>query len=91
MEFELYPYPTPEETLTVLRDDQIDAAIADVVSTYQFMREYGGVKIVGPPVTDDPYVIATRLKSPILQQRVNDAILELSATGYLDELRMRWF
>ncbi len=91
MEFELYPYPTPDETLTMLRNDHIDAAIADVVSTYEFMREHGGVKIVGPPVTDDPYVIATRFDSPILHQRINEAILELSASGYLDGLRVRWF
>ncbi len=91
MEFELYPYPTPDETLAMLRNDQIDAAIADVVSTYQFMREHGGVKIVGSPVTDDPYVIATRLDSPILHQGINEAILELSASGYLDGLRVRWF
>ncbi len=91
MEFELYPYPTPDETLTMLKEGEIDAAVADVVSTYQFVREHGAVKIVGPPVTDDPYVIATRLNSPILHQRINEAILELSGSGYLDELRMDWF
>lgn len=91
MEFELYPYPTPDETLTMLEEGEIDAAIADVVSTYQFVRERGGVKIVGPPVTDDPYVIAARLNSPILHQRINEAILELSGSGYLDQLRMEWF
>jgi hypothetical protein len=42
-------------------------------------------------VTDDPYVIATLLNSFILQERINQAILDLSASGFLDELRMRWF
>ena len=91
MDFELYPYPTPQEALEMLSEGEVDAAITDVVSTYEFIRERGGVKIVGPPVTDDPYVIATRLNSPILQQMVNEAILEWSANGFLDQLRMQWF
>jgi len=91
MDFELYPYPTPEEALTMLVEGQVDAAIIDVVSTYQFMRERGAAKIAGPSVTDDPYVIATRLTSPALLQWVNEAILELSANGFLDQLRMEWF
>ncbi len=91
MEFELLPYRTPDEALAMLKEGQVDAAIMDVVSTYQFVREQGGVKIVGPPVTDDPYVVAIPLKSPILQEQINTAILELSGSGFLDELRMKWF
>jgi polar amino acid transport system substrate-binding protein len=91
MDFELFLYRTPEETLTMLRDGEVDAAIMDVISTYQFIREQGEVKIVGPPVTDDPYVIAMPVNSPILQEQVNAAILELSADGFLEQLRMKWF
>ncbi len=91
MQFELLPYRTPDEALAMLKEGQVDAAIMDVVSTYQFIRDQGGVKIVGPPVTDDPYVIAMPLKSAILQGRINEAILELSGIGFLDELRMKWF
>lgn len=91
MEFELYQYPAPAEALTVLAEDEIDAVIADAVSVYQFHREHGGVKIAGPPVTDEPYVVATLLNSFILQERLNEAILELSANGFLDRLRVQWF
>lgn len=91
MDFELFLYRTPEEALTMLRDGEVDAAIMDVISTYQFIREQGEVKIVGPPVTDDPYVIAMPLNSPILQEQINGAILELSANGFLEQLRMKWF
>ena len=42
-------------------------------------------------MTDEPYVIATLLNSFILQEKVNEAILELSATGFLDGLRVQWF
>jgi polar amino acid transport system substrate-binding protein len=91
LDFELLPYRTPEEALTMLVNGDVEAAIMDVVSTYQFIREHGGVKIVGAPVTDDPYCIAIGLKSPTLQQRINEAILELSANGFLDQLRLKWF
>ena len=91
MEFELYQFPAPAEALGALGEGEIDAVITDAISAYQFSRERGGIKIVGPPVTDDPYVIATLLNSFILQERINQAILDLSASGFLDELRMRWF
>ncbi|HUV72663.1 MAG TPA: ABC transporter substrate-binding protein [Anaerolineae bacterium] len=91
MEFELYQYPAPAEALGMLAEAEIDAVIADAVSVYQFHREHGGVKIAGPPVTDDPYVIATLLNSFILQERLNEAVLELSANGFLDQLRVQWF
>lgn len=91
MEFELFQYPAPAEALGVLAEGETDAVITDAISAYQFSRQNGGVKIIGPPVTDDPYVIATLLNSFILQERINEAILDLSATGFLDELRMRWF
>jgi polar amino acid transport system substrate-binding protein len=91
MQFELIPYRTPEEALSMLKARQVDVTIMDVVSTYQFMREQGGVKIAGPPVRDDPYVMATSPKSPILQERINQAILDLSARGFLDQLRVKWF
>jgi polar amino acid transport system substrate-binding protein len=91
MEFELYQYPTPAEALGVLAEGEIDAVIADAVSVYQFHREHGDIKIAGPPVTDDPYVIATLLSSSVLQAQLNEAILELSANGFLDQLRVQWF
>jgi ABC-type amino acid transport substrate-binding protein len=91
MEFELFPYRTPDEALTMLKDGQVDAAIMDGISTHQFIREQGGVTIVGTPVTDDPYVIAMPLNSPILQEQINESILELAGTGFLDQLRMKWF
>jgi ABC-type amino acid transport substrate-binding protein len=91
MEFELLPYASAEEVLTALSAEELDAAITDVVSTYQFSREQGGISIVGPPVTEDPYVMATRTNSFVLQEQVNTAILELSESGFLDQLRLRWF
>jgi len=91
MEFELYQYAAPAEALGMLTDGEIDAVIADAVSVYQFDREHGAVRIAGPPVTDDPYVIATLLSSSVLQQQLNEAVLELSVNGFLDQLRIQWF
>ncbi len=91
MEFELYQYPAPQEALAVLAEGEIDAAITDAVSAYQFSRQHGGIKITGSPVTDEPYVMATLPSSFALQVRVNEAILDLSANGFLDQLRLVWF
>jgi ABC-type amino acid transport substrate-binding protein len=91
MDFELFPYPTPQEALTSLVDGETDAVIMDTVSVYQFSRQRAGTKIAGPPITDEPYVIATVLGSYILQERLNEAILDMSASGYLDQLKVEWF
>lgn len=91
MEFELCQYPAPQEALGVLTEGGLDAAITDAVSVYQFSRQQGGVKITGEPVTDDPYVMATLLSSFELQAQLNAAILDLSASGFLDQLRLVWF
>ena len=91
MDFELFPYPTPAEALTSLNAGAVDAVIVDTVSVYQFSDANNGVKIVGPPIADDPYVIATLLSSYVLQERLNEAILDMSGSGHLDRLRLEWF
>ena len=70
---------------------QADAAIADAVSIYQFTGENGeAVRIVGM-LTDEPYVIAARIKSPRLSEAINEALIELRESGALEDFVDRWF
>ncbi len=87
---ETLPQPTARDALNTLLAGQAHAAIADAVSIYQFIGENGeAVRIVGA-LTDEPYVIATRIKSPRLAEAVNDALIELRESGDLEMLLDRW-
>lgn len=90
MVLERKAYSTAQEALEALRDEKVDAAIVDAVSAQQFMREQGGLRIV-QQVTQEPYVIAVPMKAHILLGRVNEAIVNWRETGFLEELREKWF
>ncbi len=83
-------YLTPHEALEAVKEGEVDAAIADVVSAYEFIREEGGLRIV-VQVTDDPYVIAVPFEALILLGEVNEAIVEWREDGFLERLKERWF
>lgn len=88
---ETFPQPTAQDALSALRAGQADAAIADAVSAYQFVGESDGEVRIAEVLTDEPYVIATRVKSRRLAGAIDDALTELRESGALDELMDRWF
>jgi len=90
MVLERKAYSTAQEALEAVREEKVDGAIVDAVSAYQFMREQGGLRIV-QQVTEEPYVIAVPMKASILLGKVNGAIIKWRETGFLEELRERWF
>jgi len=90
MILERVAYSSPQEALEALRGEKVDAAIVDAVSAYEFIGERGGLRIV-QQVTEEPYVIAVPIKAPILLGKVNEAVVEWRETGFLEELRERWF
>jgi polar amino acid transport system substrate-binding protein len=85
------PQPTAREALQALAAGQADAAIVDAVSAHQFMGEQPGVVRIAETLTDEPFVVATRLQSPRLAAAVDEALEELRQSGLLDSLRSRWF
>ena len=90
MVLERKAYVSPQEALEALRDEKVDAAIVDDVSAYQFMREWGGLRIV-QQVSEEPYVIAVPIKAPVLLEKVNEAIVKWRETGFLETLKEKWF
>ena len=89
-ELQIVPQPTAREALRALVAGQADAAIADAVSVYQFIGEKKGEVRVVEFLTDEPYVIATRSRSPRLAQAINEALTELRESGALEALRVKW-
>jgi polar amino acid transport system substrate-binding protein len=88
---ETLPQPTAQGALNALVAGQADAAIADAVSAYQFIGESDERVRIAEVLTDEPYVIATRVKSRRLAGAIDDALAELRESGALDELMDGWF
>lgn len=74
-----------------LRESAVDALVCDRVTAYTYMGQARDLRLVGPPLADEPYVIAARLDSPLLMAQVDAALEEWRADGFLDELESRWF
>ena len=87
----LHTYMAAQDVLRALKGGEVEAAIVDSVSAYQFIAAEGGVRVVGDPLTDELYVIAVRLDSPLLLKAINDALMEMREDGTLDRLREKWF
>lgn len=88
---ELEHYMTPQDVLRALEDGEIEAAVVDAVSAHQFMATEGGVQVVGDPLTDELYVIAVRLESPLLLRAINEALVEMREDGTVERLQEKWF
>ncbi len=84
-------YMAPQDVLQALKEGQVEAAIVDAVSAYQFMATEGGVHVVGDSLTDELYVIAVRLDSPLLLRAINEALVEMREDGTLERLQEKWF
>jgi len=87
----LQSYLTPDAVLRALTNGEVDAAIVDAVSAYQFIAAEGGVQVVGDPLTDELYVIAVRLDSPLLLKAINEALVEMREDDTLERLQEKWF
>jgi len=88
---ELEPYMTPQDVLWALKEGEVEAAIVDAVSAYQFIAVEGGVQVVGDPLTDELYVVAVRLDGALLLKAINEALVEMREDGTLGRLQEKWF
>ena len=82
---------TPEEVIDALVEGHADAAIYDGIAARQILSQGSPIKLVGGPLTDEPYVIAMRLDSTLLLEKVNEALLDFREQGFLGLLEEKWF
>jgi ABC-type amino acid transport substrate-binding protein len=87
----LQSYMAPQDVLWALKEGKVVAAIVDAVSAHQFIATEGGVQVVGDPLTDELYVIAVQLESPLLLKVVNEVLVEMREDGTLERLQEKWF
>ena len=75
----------------IVTDSEIEAALVDAVSAYQFIAAEGDVQAIGDPLTDELYVIAVQLDSPLLLKAINEALVDMREDGTLERLQEKWF
>lgn len=88
---EILPVREPEELLEHLVAGDAEAAICDRVHAHALLRADGTLRIVGEPLTDEPYVIAADIAATDLMRHVDEALAEWERSGYLQSLAARWF
>jgi len=84
-------FETPQAALAALEQSRVDVTVVDAVSAYHFVNRNGDFKVIQPPLTNEPYVMAFRADSPVLWDTLNRALAQLSVDGYLQQLLARWF
>ena len=80
-------YRAPEEALSALLEGQVDAAITDNTSAQSYLRAHPGtLRVISPPLTDEPFVVAMPNRASGLLARVDTTIERLRASGKLAEI-----
>ncbi len=87
----LAAYSEPGLVLAALARGETAAAISDPVSLAEFRRAGGRLTAVGPRLTSEPYVVATRRQDRTLAREIEGIMGRLQSSGELDGMVARWF
>jgi len=83
-------FPTSDDVLHALQDNQLDAALIDAISAYLFISKGGKVKLLHPAISDESYAVVTNRKSVQLRSAIDAILLQMKEDGFLEKLRDRW-
>jgi len=84
-------YPDYEQATKDLLSRKIDAIIIDYVAGNEIVKLDNGLKIVGDPLTQEFYGIATKETNYALIEEINSIIRQMKRDGRIDELKDKWF
>jgi len=84
------PCESAREALASVGAAEADAALVDHLSALQWIGAGADARIVGDPVTDEPYAVAVRRDSWQLLQAIESALEAMEADGTMDRLRRQW-
>lgn len=82
-------YETAADALDALLAGEVTAVLADAVTAHAYVGAHDAVRLSGPALDPEPYVIATGARSPQLLREVNRILAELEADGTLSALRQK--
>ncbi len=90
LQYDLQEFNTPGEALHALSAGQVDGVFTDAIAFNVFLRNAGGVKTVGKPVSNELYVIAVRKDAPTLLQQINAVVDAMIGDGRMETLYAEW-
>jgi ABC-type amino acid transport substrate-binding protein len=80
----------PIALLQLLYTGEADAVVTDRVSALMAASEDATLRILDPPVTDEPYVMAVRKEDSSLARAIDEALEVLDENGTLMQLLEMW-
>lgn len=78
------------DAFDLLEAGRADAVLADAVTAQSTVRDRQNLAIRGTPVTNEPFVVATRQDSPQLYAAINGTLIALREEGWLERLAGQW-
>lgn len=92
LKLDLREFNTANDALTAVEKGQLNAALVDPISYFDYQRSRDGtLKIVGKSLEDELYVLAVRKDSPTLLREINVAVDGMKQDGTLEGLQRQWF
>jgi ABC-type amino acid transport substrate-binding protein len=80
----------PDALALLLHDREISAAVVDHVSARIAESRDSDLRVITPPFSPEPYVVAVRRDDGALLEAIDSALQALEADGTLDSLTSRW-
>jgi len=84
------PYPSPVEVYKDLEIGRVDAAFQDFPIASWYVTPSPKLKNVGSPVGEGIYAAGVRKDSPVLEEKLNEAIKDLISSGELESIFRNW-
>ncbi len=93
---EARPFETINDAVDALNKGYISAVLLDERAGLRFIKQYPKLAIVGEPIINEKYFgmgegIAFKKDNLALRHKVNDAIIEIKASGKFQEIYKKWF
>ncbi len=89
-DLEIATLPTADDAMWLVRQEEVDAALADHTSARLYRRQFPDLALAAEPVTVEPYALVTRVRDRNLMKALGDALARMQEDGQLQELLSRW-
>lgn len=89
-DFTVVSHPTAAEALASVAAGEADVALVDHVSALQAVGSGRELTVMGRPVVEAPYAVATRQENWRLLQAIDEALAAMERDGTLDALVDEW-
>lgn len=88
---QLMTVKTNAEMFQAGMNGQADAVVTGYPAARYYIKQHGGMKIVGKQLTDERYGFVFRKSDSDLRDAVNEALKKLQQDGTYDQLIKKWF